>query len=344
MSIRFAAVGLSHNHIYNMVALLLEEGAELQWVFGHESDRVAEFALKYPQARIARTIDEILDDSSIQLVVSASIPNERADLGIRAMLAGKDFLCTKPGFTTLEQVAEARRIQAETQRKYTVYFGERFGNRATVKGSELVLAGAIGRVIQTVGLGPHRLYGYVPRPVWSFERAATGGILNDLASHQIDQFIHFTKSNCPEIVSAQVANFNHSQYPDFEDFGDLSLRSEKATGYIRVDWFTPDGLDTWGDVRLFILGTEGYIELRKNTNLDNQGRSNHLFIVNGKSVEYIDCNAVPLPFGAQFIYDVLNRTETAMTQAHCFLVSELAIQAQLQAERPSFSPQVPKVS
>lgn len=334
MSIRFAAIGLNHNHIYGQVNHLLKAGAELGGFFATEPDLIAEFAQKYQGAKLARSIEEILEDESIHLIVSAAIPDQRAPLGIRAMQHGKDYLCDKPGFTTLEQLEKARQVQAETKRIYSVYFSERFGNAATVKAGELVRAGAIGRVIQTIGLGPHKL-GIVPRPDWFFKRQHFGGILNDLASHQIDQFLYFTGSTSAEIVMAQVANFHHPHYPEFEDFGDMVLSSEQATGYIRVDWFTPDGLDTWGDVRLFLLGTEGFIEIRKNCDLAGRPGGNHLFLVNQRGVQYIDCRDVALPYGHQIVHDVLNRTETAMTQEHCFLTSELALQAQRQARRIS---------
>jgi predicted dehydrogenase len=332
MSIRFAAIGLNHNHIYGAVNHLLKAGAELVWFYATEPELIAEFAQKYPQAKLARSTEEILEDERIQLVAGASIPDERAPLGIRVMQHGKDYLTDKPGFTTLEQLAQVRRVQAETGRIYSVYFGERFDNGATLKAAELVQGGAIGRIIQTVGFGPHKL-GVVPRPAWFFEHKHFGGILNDLASHQADQFLYFTGSTSAEVISAQIGNINHPQYPELDDFGDLILRSDKGTGYIRVDWFTPNGLNTWGDGRLFLLGTEGYIEVRKNTDLGGRPGGNHLFLVDQQGMRYIDCNGIPLTFGQQLVSDVLNRTDTAMSQAHCFLASELVLQAQAQAKR-----------
>lgn len=332
MTIRIAAIGLSHEHIYNQVKALLNAGAELVSFFGTEPDRIEEFARHYPQAKEARSIDEILEDQTIHLVVSAIMPNERAPLGIRVMRYGKDYTCAKPGFVSLEQLGEVRRVQAETKRIYAVHFGEHFDNAATVKAGELVHAGAIGQVINTTGFGPHRLLGHIPRAEWSFDKRYFGGILNDLASHQIEQFLYFTGSTSAEIVAAQVANFHHPQFPEFEDFGDLTLRSGKATGYIRVDWLTPKGLNTWGDVRLFLLGTAGYIEIRKNCDVAGREGNNHLFLVNHQGTRYIDCSDVPLPYGKCLIDDIINRTQTAMSQSLCFVASELALIAQKQAK------------
>ncbi len=333
MTIRFAAIGMNHPHIYGQVEALLQAGAELVWFYASEPDLIAEFAPKYPQAKLARSIDEILEDDSLQLITSASIPCDRAPLGIRVMQYGKDYLADKPAFTSLEQLAEVRAVQQQTGHIYSIYFSERLGNAATVKAGELVQAGAIGRVIQTIGFGPHRMFGYTAqRPDWFFHKQYFGGILNDLASHQIDQFLFFTGSASAEIVTSQVANFNHGQYPELEDFGDLVIRSEQGTGYIRVDWFTPDGLNTWGDVRLFIMGTDGYIEIRKNTDLAGRAGDNHLFLVDQKGTHYIPGSGQPLPFGAQLLDDIRSRTETAMPQAHTFTVSELALIAQRDAK------------
>jgi len=334
MSIRFAAIGLNHGHIYGQVECLRQAGAEFVSYYASEPELVAEFSAKYPRVRLARSIEEILEDETIQVITSASIPVDRAPLGIRAMQHGKDYLTDKPGFVSLEQLEEGRRIHEQTGRIYSVCFSERLLNRATVKASELVQTGAIGRVIQTVGFGPHRIFGYTTkRPDWFFEKQYFGGIINDIASHQVDQFLHFTGSTEAEIVASQVGNLNHPDYPNFEDFGDLTLSSSRGTGYIRVDWFTPDGLNTWGDVRLFILGTDGYIELRKNCDIEGRAGENHLFLVDQKGMQYINCSDVHVPFGEQFLNDVRSRTETAMTHAHCFLASELALRAQAQARR-----------
>jgi predicted dehydrogenase len=330
--IRFAAIGLNHGHIYGQVSLLLRNGAELVSYYAKEADLSTQFGAKYPQARLASSTTEILEDEHIQLVVCAGIPAERAPLGIEVMRHAKDFMSDKPGFTTLEQIEEARTVQAETGRIYSVCFSERFENPATVKAGELVQAGAIGQVVQTIGMGPHRT-NLPSRPWWYFKKEQYGGILVDIGSHQFDQFLFFTGSSTAEVVHSQVANYKHPQYPELEDFGDVNLRSGSATGYIRVDWYTPDGLATWGDTRLFVLGTEGYIEVRKNIDLAGRTGANHLFITDHKGTTYIDCSQGELPYGRQLLYDVLNRTETAMPQTHCFLASELSVRAEMQAAR-----------
>jgi predicted dehydrogenase len=161
----------------------------------------------------------------------------------------------KPAVITPAQLADVMHLQRETGRIWSVNFSERFEVRAMTRAAELVQGGAIGRVVQTVGFGPHRLNRHL-RPEWFFRRADAGGILTDIGSHQIDQFLHFTASDDAEIVASAVANYANPGQPEFEDFGEMLLRSERGNGYIRVDWYTPDGLPTWGDGRCTILGTE----------------------------------------------------------------------------------------
>lgn len=331
-TIRFAAIGLNHFHIYGQTNLLLKAGAELVAFYAEEPDLAALYQKDYPQAKQVTDKRAILEDESIQLVISAAIPSERAPLGIEVMRHGKDYMSDKPGFTTLAQLAEVRQVQQETGRIYSIDYSERLETRASVKASELVHGGAIGQVIQTTGLGPHRPRLH-QRPWWFFKRDMYGGILCDIASHQCDQYLYYTGETEVEIVHAQVANYAHPDHPEFEDFGDLVMRGKNSTGYIRVDWFTPDGLATWGDGRTIIMGTEGYIELRKYIDIAGRPGTDHLILVNKEKTEYFDCKGLELPYGPRLLSDIINRTETAMSQAHCFRASELALKAQAMAAR-----------
>lgn len=329
--IKFAVIGINHYHVYSQIEAVQRGGGEMVSFYAQEPDLSAEFLKKFPQVKTARSENEILEDGSIQLVLSAAIPDVRAPLGIRVMKHGKDYMADKPGIITLEQLTEVRKVQAETGRIYSIMYSERVENRATVMAGELVKAGAIGRVVQTVGLGPHRM-NPKQRPAWFFDKKRYGGIICDIASHQGDQFLFFTGSTQGEVVASQVGNVHNHQYPEFEDFGDVMVRGDGGAGYIRVDWFTPDGLATWGDGRLTILGTDGFVEVRKNIDIAGRPGGSHLFLVDQKETRYIDCSNQPLPYGPQLVADVLNRTETAMPQKHCFLATELMLKAQKQAQ------------
>ncbi|PWK62300.1 Gfo/Idh/MocA family protein [Roseicyclus mahoneyensis] len=329
---KFAAIGIDHRHIFGMSANLMAEGAEfVGWWTDGAPEPLDGFIKRFPD--VPRVVDAqtLLDDPEIDLICISCIPRDRARWATAAMEAGKDVMTDKPGCTTLAQLAEIRATQARTGRIWSIDFSERFEVPSVTKAAELVAAGAIGRVVQTVGLGPHRL-NRATRPNWFFDRDAYGGILTDIASHQIDQFLFFTGSTEAEITLATAANLAHPGDPGLQDFGEIALRSGTGHGYIRVDWFTPDALPTWGDGRLTILGTEGYIELRKYVDVCGRAGTDHLILVNGTRCEVIDASGAGMPYFARLIADIRDRTETAMPQAHAFTVMELALRAQAMAE------------
>jgi predicted dehydrogenase len=333
-SIRFGVIGLDHAHIYSMTAAVQRGGGQLVAVYGSDAKQIADFRAKFGDVKLARSEDEILQDKSIQLVASAAIPDQRAPLGVRVMKAGKDYLADKPGITTLEQLAEVRKTVAATGKKFAIMYSERLEVRSAVYAGELIRQGAIGRVIQTVNLAPHRVNA-PSRPDWFWDKARFGGILTDIGSHQADQFLYYTNSTEARVVASQTGNLAHPTHPKFEDFGDMLMTGNGGTGYVRVDWYTPDGLSTWGDGRLFILGTEGYIELRKYINVaSGLAGGDHLYLVDKKQARYIDCKEVALPFGPQFVTDLVERTQTAQDQKQALLAAELVLTAQKAATRP----------
>ena len=329
--LRFAAIGIDHRHIFGMASNMMDVGAEFAgwWTAGHPNTE-ASFVARFPDVARADSAEALLNDPSIDLILLSCIPVDRAAWAVAAMEAGKDVLTDKPGCTTLDQLAALKATVAKTGRIWSIDFSERFEVPAATRAAELVAEGAIGRVIQTLGMGPHRL-NRSTRPDWFFDRQAYGGILTDIGSHQIDQFLFFTGSTDAEVVHASVANYASPDDHGLQDFGEIVLRSDKGHGYIRVDWYTPDALPTWGDGRLTILGTEGYIELRKYVDVGIPG-TDHLILVNGDRCEKIDASGAPLPFFARFAADLRDRSETAMTQAHVFKVCELSLKAQAMAE------------
>jgi predicted dehydrogenase len=330
----FGVIGLDHNHIYAMTTRMISAGGRCKgWWTEGEPGTLPGFIQRFPD--VPRFLDQraLIEDPEITLVLVAARFDERAQIAAAAMRNGKDVMVDKPGCTSFEQLALLRRTVAETGRIWSINFSERFQVPAVLRAMEMVAEGAIGRVIQTIGLGPHRLNAK-SRPAWFLDSASYGGILTDIASHQIDQFLVFTGSRSAKIVSATAANLAFPELPRFQDFGQVLLQGDRGHGYIRVDWCTPDGLPTWGDGRLTILGTDGYIELRKYIDIAGRPGANHLFLVNKTRCEHIDCSSVPLTYFQAFADDIRDRTETAMDQDHVFAVTELALQAQAIASSP----------
>jgi predicted dehydrogenase len=328
-----AATHLDHGHIIGQCEGLIQAGATIKWVYDSDASRVSAFREKFPQARPARSLEEILEDSAVQLVVAAAVPCEHGPLGCRVLRSGKDYFTDKTPFTTLEQLDQARRTVRETGRKYAVYFNERIHSECSVHAGHLVVDGAIGRVVQTIGTGPHRLNAKSRAP-WFFERGKSGGILCDLGSHQVEQFLYFSGANDAQVKFSSTRNVSHPDFPEWQDFGECLLWGDNgASGYFRVDWLTPDGLSAWGDGRLTILGSSGYIELRKYVDIATGHGTDRLYIVNGRGEHVISCKGkVGFPFFGQLIRDCLERTETAMTQEHVFKAAELSLLAQNASE------------
>jgi predicted dehydrogenase len=328
----FSTVGLYHGHIYGMCNGLIEAGGVLKSYYDPNPAYMAAFGKAFPQAKAAASEEEILGDPEVRLVAGADKTDLRAALGIRVMQAGKDYFTDKAPMTTLEQLAQVRDAVKASGKKYMCYYGERIHVESAVFAGQLVEQGAIGRVLQVIGFGPHRLGASVKyggnRPEWFFVKKDYGGIICDIGCHNVEQILYYTGAKDGKVVRSQVANYNHPEYPELEDFGDCQIvLDNNASGYFRVDWFTPDGLQTWGDGRLFIIGTEGYIEQRKYVNVGVKGSGGgHVFMVNGQGENYYHVEGmVGFPFFGQLILDCLKRTENAMTQEHCFKAAELAL-------------------
>jgi len=330
----FAAAALDHGHIYGQCNGLIEAGGTLRYVYDPDPEKVAAFVIKYPQAKPVASLEKILDDPEIHLVAAAAIPCERGPLGVRVMEAGKDYFTDKTPFTSLDQLEKARAAVARTGRKYMVYYSERLHVECAVAAGELIAGGVIGRVLQVIGMGPHRLNA-ASRPAWFFERARYGGILCDIGSHQIEQFLYYAGAQDATVTEAVVANYAHPAYPELEDYGHANLVADNgATNHFRVDWLTPDGLRTWGDGRTVILGTTGYIELRKYIDVARESGGDQLFLVTAEGEKNLSlAGKVGFPFFGRLILDCLNRTEHAMSQRHAFKAAELCLRAQAQARR-----------
>lgn len=328
----FAAIGLDHGHIYGMCNGLIEAGGKLVSVYDPDLEKAEKFKSEYPDVAIAASETEILENPSIMLVTSANIPCDRGPLGLKVLDHGKHYFTDKPAFTKKEQITAARKKVAETGLKWGIYYSERLHVESAVFAGQLIEEGAIGKVVQVIGTGPHRANAD-SRPDWFFDPEKFGGILCDIGSHQIEQFLHYSGAKGAEVLHSKVANYTFPDYPEFQDFGDATLVADNgATFYFRVDWLTPDGLGTWGDGRVFILGTEGYIEARKYIDIGRDSSADHLYLVNQEGEKHFELSGkVGFPFFGEFILDCLNGTENAMTQEHAFRAAELCIEAQEKA-------------
>ena len=330
----FSAAHLDHGHIYGMCNGLTEAGGTLKYVYDPDPAKVEAFLKQFPQAIAAESEEQVLNDPETKLIAAAHVTCERAPFGIKVMEHGKDYFTDKAPLVSLEQLEACKETAARTGQKYMCYFSERLHVEGAVFAGELIQQGAIGRVLHVTGFGPHRIGPEASRPDWFWNREQYGGILCDIGSHQIEQFLFYTGEEDADVQFSRIANYDHPNHPELDDYGDCSIVGKNGTtNYFRVHWFTPDGLRTWGDGRMFIVGTKGYIEIRKYVNVAEEPFStDHVFMVNGEGEHRFDVSGkVGFPFFGQLILDCLNRTETAMTQAHVFKAAELCVRAQMQA-------------
>ncbi|MEM7600586.1 MAG: Gfo/Idh/MocA family oxidoreductase [Verrucomicrobiota bacterium] len=329
----FSVTGLDHGHIFGQTNGLIDAGATLKYVWDADPVKVEDFLERYPQAIRADSLEQILGDEETVCVASASVPCDRGPLGVQVLDAGKHYFTEKSPFTTLAQLEDAKAAVARSGKRYMVYYSERLHNESSMKATELIQGGAIGKVLQVINLAPHRM-SKEARPDWFFEKDKYGGILTDIGSHQFEQFLAFTGATDGTINFARVENFTAPDKPGLEDFGECSMTMDTGTScYLRTDWLTPDGLRVWGDGRVFVVGTSGTLEIRKYIALARQEPANKIFLVNGEEEQEIDCDGTTgFPFFNEMVLDLINGTEKAMTQEHIFKAAELSMLAQKMAD------------
>ena len=228
--------------------------------------KTAALAAQFPGVQLARSEDEVWRTRSVQLVAGAAVPADHAALGLRVMAHDKDYFCDKPALTTLGPVGASSSGSGGTGRKYAVYYSERVHVESAVFAGELVQGGALGRALQVIGMGPTRQH-WRPGPRGSSSGNATEASCATSGATRRTVLVLHRQHRRPG-GGSQVANYAHRDQAGLEDFGDCHLvRGNGATGTSASDWFTPAGLSAWGDGRTFLLGTDGYIELRKYLNV-----------------------------------------------------------------------------
>lgn len=326
---RFAVIGLDHGHIYAMTNGLLEAGAELIWVYDEDPSKMEAFLATYPQAKSAPSIGHILQDSNIALIASAIKPSLRCDLGLAVLESKKHYFCDKPGMLSMIETKRVRSACERTGKRYFIYFGERIHVEGALYVQNLIEQGVLGDVLSVNILAPHRL-NKSSRPSWFFNPEENGGILVDIGSHQLEQFLTYTNSRWAKVLHSSIANYHTPDYPDFKDYGQCILVGERGTTcYFRVDWFTPDGMGAWGDGRVFIVGTKASVEIRKYLDVAKSNQGDQVYLVDEQGEHHIETyGTLGFPFFGAMILDCMHGTERAITQEHTLLAMELAIQAQ----------------
>lgn len=341
MTVGFAVVGADHLHLFTLVDRLVAAGAA-PVAHVRSGDLIGGYESWQPASE-ARELTEVLADDAVDLVVTVGVPADRAGVAIDALEAGKAVLSAKPGVTTRADLDRIRTLVADRPgRAWTVLFSERFENRAVARAVAMARAGAVGRVVHVTGTGPHALHADL-RPDWFWDPARSGGILVDLASHQVDQFVAICGDPAADahagvsLAGSRVGNVACPEHPAVQDVGSITLVGNGAVGEHRVDLLSPPGLPTWGDVRLTIVGTEGTLEVRANIDVAGEAGDEHLIVIDGEGVRRVDVSGDELPWAEHLLADLADGGERLFTQDHVVAVCDLTLQAQERA-RPWSEP------
>ena len=196
----------------------------------------------------------------------------------------------------------------------------------------LAKSGAVGTVVHVIGAGPHTMWAK-RRPDWFWDPDATGGILVDVGSHQVDQFMSITGSTAADvsIVSSMVGNVASADHPAMQDIGSMTLAAGAVVGDHRLDYLTARGLGTWGDCRLMIVGTEGTIEARANVDVAGAEGAEHLIVVDAEGTRRVDISDVVVDWAELALADLADGGERLMTQLHAIDVTDVCLRAQAAA-------------
>lgn len=289
-----------------------------------------------------RSVHGVVADDTLDLVVLAGVPSSRAGVAAQALRSGRHVLAAKPAVTTLDDLATVDEAARTAGRRWWVFFSERLVNRAVIEAVRLVREGAIGDLVAVSGAAPHTL-APTGRPHWFFDRSASGGILCDLAAHQADQLLALAGGGSTEVVAATVANVANPDHPALQDLGRMTLRhltddGRVVLGHHHVDWLSPAGLGTWGDVRLVLTGTGGTIEVRSNIDVGGEPGAEHLILVDGERAGRVDCSHVELDWARRLVADVEAGTDTFVPHDHTVAACELVLRAQAVAEMERAEP------
>jgi predicted dehydrogenase len=325
----FSVIGLNHGHINGQTKGLIDSGDwDLKHVYAAEPDLLEAFQAKFPDVTVAESAEQILEDEAVEMVASASINADRGPLAVRALEAGKHFFVDKPCATTIEDLDAIKSAVASTGKKWFAFFGEMVLSAEVEWVREELVKGNLGEPVHFMGLGPHSLR-IDTRPDWMFDDRQYGGVLNDIASHQMAQFCYWTGQD-PIPQFSRVGNLYHPEKPEFQDFGDASFSgSGGTTGYLRVDWFTPKGLPSWGDVKQQLITTNAYVEHRKNLDIGDPEYKKKLIVTReDKETEIIDLGGRKAPFFERLTKDVEEGTDKAIPFELGYKASKAIIELQ----------------
>ncbi|RKN71210.1 Gfo/Idh/MocA family protein [Paenibacillus ginsengarvi] len=261
MSYRFGIYGCQHAHIASFVDQMLALGATCAGIYEPESPSLAQSLAQRHGIMLVDSPDAFLD-SSVNVIGSSAVNNRKIDVIEWCERHGKHVMLDKPVATNREQLERLEAVLNRGSIQVGVMLTERF--RASIHTlKQAIDAGKLGRIVSISTRKPHRL-SPASRHAWHFSKRESGGLVIDLFIHDFD-LLRFLTGQEVASVHSQVAKHILPEYPDFYDTAAAQVSMSGGTmAQLYTDWHTPTKSWTWGDCRIFIVGTEGCAELRLN--------------------------------------------------------------------------------
>lgn len=326
----FSIIGCQHGHIRVFIQTMLEMGYRCVGLYEEpgESLRLAEnLSIKYDIPLLKRMEEALAPE--VELVGCAAVNSRKIGIVEACERTGKHIMLDKPAVTNRDGLERLRKAIERGRIEIGMMLTQRF-SPAVFTLKRCMEEGTLGKPVSIAMRKPHRL-GAAERPDWFFDRALSGGIIQDLLVHDLDLLRWLTDT---EISDAQgyVSKSMLPEHASFYDAAQLSVTMEDGlVAQLYADWHTPDGSWTWGDCRIFVTGTEGSAELRLQG--DPLVSREPVFLLTTRSQELHQVPLLRPPVGT--IKDFVNRTEgitSILSGEDVLMASSAAVFADERAE------------
>jgi scyllo-inositol 2-dehydrogenase (NADP+) len=229
--------------VFHAPLLMADKGFNLSSVVQRNSDSSHRH---YPSIKVIRTVDEVIEDPQIELVI-VNTPNEtHFPFAVKALEAGKHVVVEKPFTVTVKEANELIELSKRKNRILTAFQNRRWdGEFLTLK--KVIHENMVGKIVE---LEAHydRFRNYIEANTWKEESGTGKGILYNLGAHMLDQALDLF--GMPEEVDARVG----IQRPggQVDDFYDIRLQYKEMLVIIKSSYLVREQ-----GPRYILHGTEG---------------------------------------------------------------------------------------
>src|SRR5690625_333855 len=256
--IRLAMAGIAHPHAhYVLDELAYQSEVHLVAAANVEPGTIGHRTLP-ASTTVYENHRQMLDQHYVDVVVVCGIYSQRADMIVDALASDADVLADKPLCTELEDLDRIQQAAVNSRRVVSTMFEKR-AHPVTLATRKVVDDGELGQIALVAATGPHKL-NYATRPEWFFDGEKYGGILADLAVHDIDLVLLFTGIR-NGVVSGHQSNLALPQHPGFSDAGAAFFTSNNVASTLEAHWMWPAASPFHGHYRMRLTGTRGTAEL-----------------------------------------------------------------------------------